>query len=221
MSTGMSNGAGTPESLERLLQHPSLWRGRSLARQETFPSGFAALDAALPGGGWPRAGLIEVLIPRHGIGELSLCLPLLAARSTRAEGRWCAFITPPYRLFAPAFAAAGVELSRLLVVHARAGLWALEQALRSSACDLAFCWSEQAQARELRRLALATEQGALPAILFRSEAARRAASPACLRLQLAPLPGGVRVQLLKSRGGSRDPVDLRFPWLDDGTGEAP
>jgi hypothetical protein len=209
----MSSGVEISEPLERLLQHPSLWRGRNLARAETFPSGFAALDAALPGGGWPRTGLIEVLVPRHGIGELSLWLPLIAARSTRPEGRWCAFIAPPHQLFAPAFAAAGVDLSRLLVVRARSALWPLEQALRSSACDLAFCWLSQARPRDLRRLVLATEQGATPAIVFRDDGAARDASPATLRLQLTPLTGGVRVHLLKSRGGSRQPVELHFPWL--------
>src|SRR6187431_2309701 len=166
------SGAETSEPLERLLQHPSLWRGRSLAQTETFPSGFAALDAALPGGGWPRAGLIEILIPRHGIGELSLWLPLIAQRTARPEGRWCVFIAPPHQLFAPAFAAAGVDLARLLVVHAKAGLWSVEQALRSAACDLVFCWLEHAVPRDLRRLVLATEQGAAPAILFRPEASR-------------------------------------------------
>jgi len=210
----MSSGAEISEPIERLLQHPSLWRGRSLARAETFPSGFAALDAALPGGGWPRTGLIEVLVPRHGIGELSLWLPLIAERSTRPEGRWCAFIAPPHQLFAPAFAAAGVELSRLLIVHARPGLWALEQALRSSACDLAFCWLDQVRARDLRRLVLATEQGGTPAIVFRPAPARRESSPATLRLWLTPLPGGVRVELVKSRGGAREPVELRFPWCE-------
>jgi hypothetical protein len=199
------------EPLARLLQHPALWRGRSLARRETFPSGFPALDAALPGGGWPRSGLVEVLIPRHGIGELSLWLPLIAQRTSRPEGRWCAFIAPPHQLFAPAFAAAGVDLTRLLIVKARPGLWSFEQALRSSACDLAFCWLERATPRELRRLSLATEQGATPAILFRHSEARREASPASLRLLLAPLPNGLSVQLLKSRGGSRAPVELQFP----------
>jgi hypothetical protein len=198
------------QPLERLLQHPALWRGRSLARTQTFPSGFAALDAALPGGGWPRSGLIEVLIPRHGIGELSLWLPLIAQRTARAEGRWCAFIAPPHQLFAPAFAAAGVNLARLLIVHARLELWSLEQALRSSACDLAFCWLERAAARDLRRLALATEQGVTPAILFRPLVAQHQSSPACLRLLLNPIAGGVRVQLLKSRGGSREAFDLQF-----------
>ena len=42
------------------------------------PSGYAALDAALPGGGWPEAALVEVLLAADGLGELSLLLPTLA-----------------------------------------------------------------------------------------------------------------------------------------------
>jgi len=66
-------------SLENLMQHPVLWRagGTTGARRSVVPSGFAALDAQLPGGGWPHPALIEVLNDRPGIGELSLFLPAL------------------------------------------------------------------------------------------------------------------------------------------------
>lgn len=66
-------------SLENLMQHPVLWRagGTAGARRSVVPSGFAALDAQLPGGGWPHPALIEVLNDRPGIGELSLFLPAL------------------------------------------------------------------------------------------------------------------------------------------------
>src|SRR5688572_12887755 len=67
------------KQLEELLAHPSVWRGRSRAAVETFPTGFAALDAGLPGGGWPRHGLVEILTPQPGVGELYLLLPALAA----------------------------------------------------------------------------------------------------------------------------------------------
>src|SRR2546430_4815664 len=50
--------------LARLLEHPAIWRGRSAAHPQGLPSGFAALDAYLPGHGWPRTGLIEILVSR-------------------------------------------------------------------------------------------------------------------------------------------------------------
>jgi hypothetical protein len=73
--------AANDKQLQELLAHPSVWRGRSRAAVETLPTGFAALDAGLPGGGWPRHGLVEILTPRPGVGELYLLLPVLAALS--------------------------------------------------------------------------------------------------------------------------------------------
>ncbi len=69
--------------LARLLEHPTIWRGRSAAHQRGLPSGFAALDAYLPGYGWPRTGLIEILVSRFGSGELYLLLPALAVGGAR------------------------------------------------------------------------------------------------------------------------------------------
>lgn len=104
--------------LARLLEHPAIWRGRSAARAEVVPTGFAAFDAALPGGGWPRTGLTEILVPRFGVGELSLLIPTLAALTQRPQARWCAWVAPPLEPFAPALAAHGVVLEHVLVVRA-------------------------------------------------------------------------------------------------------
>ena len=44
---------------------PHLWRAESLDADDhrpVQPSGFAALDAELPGGGWPQGQLIELLL---------------------------------------------------------------------------------------------------------------------------------------------------------------
>ena len=72
-----------PPQLAALLRHPSLWRGRGSVAQATQPTGFAALDAALPGGGWPRRGLVEILTATPGQGELTLWVPLTGG------GWWC------------------------------------------------------------------------------------------------------------------------------------
>src|SRR5579864_5979122 len=106
--------------LARLLEHPAIWRGTSVARTETLPTGFGALDERLPGKGWPRSGLIEILVSRFGVGELTLLLPALAALTRRPMARWCVWVAPPLEPFAPALAAHGVVLDRLLVVRASA-----------------------------------------------------------------------------------------------------
>ena len=138
---------GVDPKLARLLEHPAVWRGRSAAPLQVLPTGFAALDGQLPGRGWPRTGLIEILIARFGSGELDLLLPTLAALTRAAAARWCVWVAPPLMPFAPALASRGVALDRVAVVNGARPLWALEQALRSGACDAALGWARQPQGR--------------------------------------------------------------------------
>ena len=201
---------GDPK-LARLLEHPALWRGRSAARLAVLPSGFTALDERLPGQGWPRSGLIEILTARFGSGELYLLLPLLAAVTRAAGARWCVWIAPPLMPFAPALAAAGVALERVAVVGGARPLWAFEQVLRSGACDVALAWARAPGARELRRLQLAAERGRTLGVLFRPRSAVREASPAVLRLGLAPCATGARVTVLKGRSSDRGTIELTWP----------
>src|SRR3954469_8544713 len=100
---------GLAEILER---HP-IWRGGSLAQAlAALPTGFAALDAELPGAGWPRQALTELLVDDAGIGELQLILPAIAAMT--AGGRRTVWIAPPHVPYAPALAASGLDLVNLL-----------------------------------------------------------------------------------------------------------
>jgi hypothetical protein len=222
------------QQLQELLAHPSVWRGRSRAAVETLSTGFAALDAGLPGGGWPRHGLVEILTPQPGVGELCLLLPVLAALSQTMPARWCTWVSPPHEPYAPALESHGVALDRMLVVRPPQGLtphssrpfsvkegdgvhmniWALEQALRSGACAMALAWLPRASPRAIRRLQLAAEQGRALGVLFRSQRFAHLASPAMLRVALEPMkePGrhGARLTLIKSRGGSRVPIDVSW-----------
>jgi hypothetical protein len=206
----------THKQLEELLAHPSVWRGRSRAAVATVPTGYPALDACLPGGGWPRHGLVEILTPRPGVGELYLLLPAIAALSRADPARWCTWVSPPHEPFAPALEAHGVALDRMLVVRTHLPLWAHEQALRSGACGMALNWLPRASARALRRLQLAAEQGRALGVLYRSQRFASEASPAMLRVTLDPVTEagrhGARVRLIKSRGGAREPVELH--WAD-------
>jgi hypothetical protein len=211
--------------LARLLEHPAIWRGTSVARTETLPTGFGALDERLPGRGWPRSGLIEILVSRFGVGELTLLLPALAALTRRPMARWCVWVAPPLEPFAPSLAAHGVVLERLLVVRAAAAprhgspngipgaraTWAFEQSLGSGACDIAMAWAKRPRAKEIRRLQLAAERGRTLGVLFRPLQAARESSYAALRMTIGPCAHGVRVTLLKSKGGVRGSVELSLP----------
>jgi hypothetical protein len=201
---------GAPK-LGLLLEHPAIWRGRSAGRFEVLPSGFTALDERLPGKGWPRTGLIEILTARFGSGELYLVLPALAALTRAATARWCVWVAPPLMPFAPALAAASLALDRIAVVGGARPLWAFEQVLGSGACDAALAWARRPKPRELRRLQLAAERGRTLGVLFRPQSAAREASPAVLRLGLTPLAASVRVTVLKGRGADRGSIELPWP----------
>jgi hypothetical protein len=201
-------------SVAELLRHPALWRGGGAGGPETVPTGFRALDARLPGGGWPLDTLIELLVPAAGVGEIRLLLPALRSLSAAGtEPRWIAWLAPPHLPYAPALAAAGLDPAHMLVVRPRAGvdrLWAMEQALRSGACAAVLGWVGEARDPMLRRLKLAAEEGRTPAFMLRPASHRGEHSPAALRLALAARASGLDVEILKSRGGSPARVE-RIP----------
>jgi len=194
-------------SFSALLGRPDIWRGDSLSRAgrsfsySVVSSGFPALDAVLPGGGWPAGALTEILPAHEGIGELRLLGPALAGISQR--GLRLAWITPPHLPYAPALAAAGIDAARLLIVRTashREMLWAAEQALAANACGAVLAWPREAKYAELRRLQIAAEGGRAPAFLFRLPEAASESSPAALRVALGTSGGGLAVNVFKRRG---------------------
>ena len=203
-------------ALSEVLARADVWRGDrcALAPLPVVASGFAALDAELPGGGWPRGALCELLVDGCGLGEISLLLPAL--RAVREEGGWSLLVAPPHALHAPAWAAAGADLARLAVVSPASGrdaLWAMEQALVSGAPALVLGWAAHADARALRRLQVAAAGGRSLALLFRPLRAAGEASPAPLRLMLtAGVEGRLAAHLVKRRGPpSATPIELVLP----------
>lgn len=189
--------------LAEILVRSDVWRGDRLAQAPlpTVASGFAALDAELPGGGWSRGALTELLVDGVGIGELSLLTFALA--NIREAGDWSLLVAPPHPLHGPAWAGAGVELARLAVVSPASGrdaLWAMEQALASGAPRAVVGWLPHADARALRRLQVAAAGSDALAFLFRPARMAVDSSAAPLRLQLAGEAGQLAVRILKRRG---------------------
>ena len=191
-------------SLDQLLQRADIWRGgRPGAAARAVSSGYSELDALLPGGGWPQGALTEILMPRQGIGALRLLMPALAQLSH--DDRWICWVAPPHIPYAPALVSAGVDLSRVLLVHPRAqqdGLWAVEQSLRSGNCGAVLAWPMLDDAGIMRRLQLAAEAGDALGFMFRAQRFVKRPSPAAVRIQLdTHIDGNLSVSILKRRGG--------------------
>ena len=186
------------DQLSRLV-HNGEWRRPA---HPAAPSGYAELDASLPGGGWPVGAIAELMPEVTGIGELSLLAPLLS-RLARA-GRYIAWIAPPYLPYAPALVQWQLPLKRLLIIHTRGAqesLWAAEQTLRCPAFGAVLSWPAEIADKNVRRLQLAAEAGGSLGILYRPAAAAREHSPAALRLRLRPVADGLAVEIHKCRGG--------------------
>ncbi len=190
-------------ALEEILQQHPVWLGRApQLAAPAQPTGYPLLDSELPGGGWPAGALTEILSSQEGIGELALLLPALAALTW--AGKRVVWLAPPHLPYAPALAAAGINLAQVAVVRApgrRDALWAAEQVLRAGSCHALLAWFPAARYDELRRLAVAAEGSRAWVALFRPPEAAQGASPAALRLALEPAGPALSIHVLKRRGG--------------------
>ncbi|MCP3024704.1 translesion DNA synthesis-associated protein ImuA [Cupriavidus basilensis] len=189
-----------PESI-----HPALWLAAQLARANgrTVATGYPVLTAELPGGGWPTASLVELLVRQPGVGELRLLRPALGEVCKRP----IALIQPPQTPQALALASWGVPPERLLWIRSQRtadALWATEQLLRAGTCGAVLLWQTHIRNDALRRLHLAAQSGEALFFLMRPLACARDASPAPLRIGVAPAAGGVDLSFIKRRGPQQD-----------------
>lgn len=199
-------------------ERPALWLADRLASTAATAavrsSGFAALDAELPGGGWPATGLTELLLAAPGSGELRLLAPLLAQGLEHAGSLLC--IAPPFMPYAPALHALGWPLARLVLVTPDSladAAWAAEQGLRSGACAAVLWWEGQplpGRPKTVARPAGADASGVLGSTYKRGPAT--ALANALRRLHLAALEGACPLFVLRpsSARAQSSPAPLRL-----------
>ncbi len=144
------NSAKQVFDLTALSLNRTIWRGDQLGQAALpgLPTGWPALDAQLPGGGWPLGALTELLPVRAGIGEIRCLLPAwravqalgepvfwvqhdasgkLAQRAMFAGPRSVSGLSGLLPLlplqalqpYTPALQAAGLDLKRLVFIHTR------------------------------------------------------------------------------------------------------
>ncbi len=190
----------------------AVWRADELAcaAGATVATGHSALDAQLPGGGWPVGGISEILQAQSGQHEWRLLLPAL----TRAAAGPVVLVGAPHLPFGPGLAEQGLDARRLLwirVAAPAARLWATEQALRCKEVVAVLAWLPQVGAEHLRRLQMGAQEHTKLLFVMRPAQAQSESSPAVLRVQASTQPNSdaLWLHILKRRGPPLDrPVSL-------------
>jgi protein ImuA len=191
-----------PASVQALV-----WRGDAFGQACTSVtrSGWDALDAELPGGGWPAQCVTEVLATQPSILEWRLLGPAL--RTFVAAGRQLVVVGPPRHPHLPGLLHEGLDERQLVWIQAEVPaqrLWVTEQLIKSNA-GAVISWLPQARQEQLRRLQVCSQGCDVPVFLCRPEAARHEASAAPLRvLASLGLDWELCVSILKRRGPAHD-----------------
>jgi len=188
----------------------ALWRGTEIGGQAaaTVPTGFAALDAQLPGGGWPRRSLTELLMAQAAVCEWRLLGPALPA-FTRERGRLY-LVAPPKEPHVGGLCQLGLSVDQVVWIEAATPaerLWATEQLIKADPAGAIVSWLPQARPEQIRRLQVQAHGCEAPVFLLRPVTALRDASSAPLRLSIALGAGWqLEVRIAKRRGASMDEV---------------
>jgi protein ImuA len=190
------------EEIRRIERAPARRDGR-------VPCGLGGVDAALPGGGFPR-GAISELSGGPASGKTAVALALVASLGPE---ELAAYVDGRGELYPPAAAARGVDLARLLVVRppardpraqaagtaevdVRPGLWAAEALLASGAfgaviVDLPVPVRLPGADAVARRLQAAAERGGAVGLWLAPGRGLRI--PAAVRIEIAAEDGGRRI----------------------------
>jgi protein ImuA len=193
-------------------------------REGVLACGLPEIDGLLPGGGFPRGALSE-LIGGPASGKTAVAMALF---STLGMEALAAYVDARAELYPPAVAARGVDLTRLLVVRPssagpgapaagggaqpwRAALWACEALLSSGAfaaiaMDVPVPRTIEGADAVARRLQAAAERGGAVG-LWLTTARGGLRVPAAVRLELRAEGGRIAAR----RGGSAAAAGARAP----------
>ena len=186
----------------------ALWRGNDLGSSvnEVVRTGWAHLDQALPGGGWPLGTVIEVLQPQALVCEWRLVGPALS--QLVAAQKPILIIGPARPPHLPGLRQAGLDDRYIIWIQVESPahrLFVTEQIIASNFGGAVLAWLPQARADQIRRLQVRAQSGQSLAFLFRPTAAAHEASAAPLRIQLGfGLDWELHLHILKRKGATHE-----------------
>ena len=186
----------------RKLHHLNAWeRPATIGETAVIPSGLPGLDELLPDGGWPLAGLVEIISPDDHADAVSLVLPLLAQLGS--QERWLGLVAPPCLPRARLLQDCRINPLRMQQVNPHAGrsdMWTMEYMLQDGHYRCVLGWPSCDTELVARRLANAAAAGNALGILFRYESFTRYVPGSGLRLKLEVNETGKLLYRLNSRG---------------------
>lgn len=217
-SSRLATGPRWPVALPHGVES-ALWRGNALGTPvtTTVATGFEALDAELPGNGWPCQSLTEVLQVQPSVLEWRLLAP--AMRTLVDQGKQIVIVGPPKPPHLPGLKHLGLDERHLVWIQADKPverLWATEQLIKANAAGMLVSWLPQARQEQIRRLQVCAQSCDGPVILCRPAAAEHEASAAPLRLQARlGVDWELHIHLLKRKGPPHE-GELTLPSVPGG-----
>ena len=186
----------------RKLHHLNAWEKNTVLSTSLVTStGIDGLDGLLPCGGWPKGGLVELIVPDEYTDALSLVMPALVQLSW--QGRWIAMVAPPCQTRACLVTDADLNPARVLQVNphpGRSALWTTESMLQSGNCSVVLAWPNCNTELMDRRLQKAAANGKALGILVRYEGQSIPPSGVDVRLRLELGAEGRMVYLVNNQG---------------------
>ncbi|WP_457324390.1 translesion DNA synthesis-associated protein ImuA [Roseateles sp. P5_E11] len=207
LASPTQNAADTASELPPELVD-SVWRASELGRGHAgfVATGFAALDAELPDGGWPCGCMVEILQSQPSLIEWRMVGPSLAPLVK--GGRSVVVIGPPRLPHLPGLRHLGLDENCLVWIKADKPsdrLWSAELLLRANAAAAVLAWLPHSLPGQLRRLQVAAQGCEGPVFVFRPLDARFDSSPAPLRLAVSSqLDWQLKVEIVKRRGPAHE-----------------
>ena len=175
--TSATNAPAESSALEKLQQLSRQIREmETVGRpdEERIASGCAAMDRYLPGGGYARGSMLELLRSHSGSGITSIAL--MIARQAIVEGKYLVLVDPQRQFYPPALKSLGIPMERVIALqpsnHADA-IWGLAQVLRCTAVGAVIAEVGTLEDRVARKLQLAAEQGGGLGVFIRDARAAR------------------------------------------------
>lgn len=174
-----------------------------------LPSGIVGLDELLPDHGWPRGGVVEIIVPDMLADATDLVQPAL--RRLSRQGRTIALVTPPFAARASVFTDTEINATHLLQINPHPGrstLWTVESLLETGECAAVLAWPGCDTELMCKRLHKAALQGRSLCVLFRYEGLARRCSGSDVRLRLEVSEAGRVIYRVNQAGECTDGIEL-------------